>query len=517
MKTYTKILLLSCLIILCSCSILNKKETAKAASELNLKCSIMDVLASPDTSNAFWGVHIKRIKDDTPFLIVNDARNFMPASNMKLYSTAVSLELFGKNHRFTTDIYHSGNIKNGVLNGDLIIEGHGDPAISGRYRKNITTDEILSGWVDVLKEKGIKSITGNIIGDDDYFADKELSGTWQHSNLSYWYTAPSSALSINDNLYQCYFYPNDKPGKKAIMKDLNTSYVQVVNEVITGEPEDKLDISFKRDLEGNTVLAWGISPQNGERDRLRGCVYNATLYAATLVKEALEKGGIKVAGKAGDIDEYSSEEKKDMRKNGKKNFLLTHESPAIGEIIRIINKPSQNYYADMLLKNLGKTYDEEGSFNGGEKVVKLFFENAGIPGKDAFQMMDGSGLSRKNLVQPRQTASLLEYMTKSRFFSTYYESLPIAGVDGTIKRRMKEEPAKGNVHAKTGFIGHARALSGYVDDRNGDRWVFSMMCNHYTIATRKIDNKIDQVCNLLANYKEDGIKPAKTKSPEKKR
>jgi len=475
-------------------------ESSLVSSEDMLKQTILDILDSEHTKNGFWGVKIKRLNDLEPLVSINEDKSFMPASNMKLYSTASFLTLLGKDFQYETLIYHNGNLdENGVLNGDVVIRGSGDPAISGRYRNSILTEMILQQWAEAFKEKGIKSIRGNIIGDDDEFADREISGTWQSGNLSYWYTAPSSALSINDNLYQLYMHPGKNPGEKAeIEYQLGSSYIEIQNDVITTEPGGRTDISYKRDMEGNKVRVWGEIPKDGSRDRVRGCVYNATLFSAYLVKEALEKAGITVQGSAKDIDEFNEEEKIRLRTDPK--TIHVHTSPPVAEILGIINKPSQNFYADMLLKTLGKRLKEEGSFDAGEEAVKDFLQLAGAEGIDEFQMIDGSGLSRRNLVQPRQTIALLEYMARSPDFRIFYDSLAIAGVEGTIRRRMASPPTKGNVHAKTGFISHARSLSGYVDDLNGDRWVFSMMCNHWIGSTSNIDGLIDKVCIALANF-----------------
>jgi len=496
------LLMAAALIYFCGCGSVPVKTETPVSSEEMLAREIVEILTAPETGNAFWGVLIKRLGEEKPLLAINENKCFMPASNMKLYSTASTLTLLGKDHRFETVIYHTGEIdQTGTLHGDIVLQGGGDPAISGRYRKDVMTEEILDEWCTALEAGGIRSVKGNVIGDDDFFTDEEVEGTWQVSNLSYWYTAPSSALSINDNLYQFYMLPGEAEGEKArIEEHLGTSYMDIQNDVITTGSKAGIRVWFKRDVEGNRLRVSGQMPLEGGRERVRGCVYNATLFSAFLFREAMEKHGITVSGEAMDIDEFEEEEKEKIR--GEVKILHVHLSPPLPEILRIINKPSQNYYADMLLKNLGKRFRDEGSFDEGYEVVMDFLRMAGALDVENFQMKDGSGLSRRNLVQPRHTVALLEYMAGSENFELFYDSLPIAGVDGTIGRRMRKPPARGNVHAKTGFISHARALSGYVDDRNGDRWVFSMMCNHFTVSSSRIDALIDRVCQALASYGE---------------
>jgi D-alanyl-D-alanine carboxypeptidase/D-alanyl-D-alanine-endopeptidase (penicillin-binding protein 4) len=496
-------------LVLCYCSKVQEpaipsqeKVVSISSPEEQLKQKIMNIIDNEQTQNAFWGVHIRKLGSQETFLAVNDYKSLMPASNMKLYSTSSSFVLLGKDFFYETPIYVSGNIDDdGTLRGDVVIVGSGDPSISGRYREGMQTELILEEWAQAFQNKGIKTIEGNIIGDDDYFEDEEVEGSWQYDNLSYWYTAPSSALSINDNLYQFYMNPGKAVGTKAeIEEQLGTSYIQVQNDVFTTTSQGRKYVNFRRETEGNLVHVWGAIPLDASRERVRGCVYNATLFSAFLVKEALEKKGIPVKGKAMDIDELGADEKEILRQN--LSLIHTHVSPPLSEILGIVNKPSQNYYADMLLKTIGKRFRDRGSFRAGEQVVKDFLELAGAPDVDEFNMADGSGLSRRNLVQPRQTAALLAFMASQPDFKEFYDSLAIAGVEGTIRSRMTKPPLRGNVHAKTGFIGNVRALSGYVDDRTGQRWIFSLMCNHFTCPVSHIDRTIDQICEALGTYGE---------------
>ena len=500
MRTWKNAAILVMSLVMFHCAKIKGPEIPAASPEENLKKQILKVLDSEETKNAFWGVCIKRLKDNEPFFIHNEGKSFMPASNMKLYTTASSLTFLGKDFKYETPIYHTGEIDaGGVLRGSLVIQGSGDPSISGRYRQGITTEKILEEWCEALKGKGIKSIEGDIIGDDDYFSDREIESSWEYGNLSDWYSAPSSALSLNDNLYQFYVLPGAAVGDKAELElQLGTSYIQIQNDVITTATAARKRISFVREAEGNRVRVYGHIPLGAARERVRGCVYNATLFSVTLFRDALMAGGIEVKGNPRDMDEFKAKEKEEIRRNSK--TLYVHISPPLSEILPIINKPSQNFYADMLLKTLGKKFRGEGSFEAGKNVVKDFLRLASAQGIEEFQMIDGSGLSRKNYVEPRQTVALLEYMEKSPDFQVFYNSLPIGGVDGTIKSRFTDPVVKGNIHAKTGYISHARSLSGYLDDRKGERWVFSMMCNNWSLSSSDIDELIDRICKALAEF-----------------
>ncbi len=487
-------------VMMLQCSALKQPLPVSQSDGETLKERILMLLNSPDTENAFWGASIKRLGDKDPLVTLNGERSFMPASNMKLYTTAAALVLLGREFRYKTGIYSRGEInREGVLHGDIIIQGSGDPSISGRYRRGIETEKIIGEWVDAVVAKGIRIVEGNVIGDDDYFADGEIEGTWENDDLQYWYTAPSSALSINDGCFSFIVHPGKEIGGKAHIEiSPQTEYVWITNDVITTGPKAHTRIDLWRPADKNQVRIFGQIPLNRSAYRDKGSVYNGTLFSATLVKEALERRDVEVKGKTLDIDTFSQEEKTNIRQGWE--AIHIHTSPPLSDLIRIVNKPSQNFYADMLLKTLGRRFRGEGSFEKGTEVVKDFLRLAGVGDVENFRMRDGSGLSRWNLVQPRQTLRLLEYMAMDAYSHLFYNSLPVAGTDGTLKWRMKMPPAKGNIHAKTGFISYARSLSGYVDDRNGNRWVFCLMCNHYTVSVSRVDYIIDDVCTLLTNY-----------------
>ncbi len=212
--------------------------------------------------------------------------------------------------------------------------------------------------------------------------------------------------------------------------------------------------------------------------------------------EALEAADIIVEGTAKDIDEYSGREA--VYDDAPLTLFHTHRSPPLKRLIRIVNKSSQNFYADMILKTLGAEFKPVGGFDTGASVVREFLADIGMPGVGEFSMRDGSGLSRRNLVQPRQSTHLLRFMKRHLDGEYFYDSLPIAGVDGTISNRMKSKTASGNVHAKTGFITFSRCLSGYITTVGGDEIVFSMMANNYTVPTRKANAIQDKAVNYLA-------------------
>jgi D-alanyl-D-alanine carboxypeptidase/D-alanyl-D-alanine-endopeptidase (penicillin-binding protein 4) len=495
------LLLTALCIMLLSCVTVGPISLVGKSPEQRLQETLDYLFHTPEFQNAYWGVKIQSVDRGDVLYSLREGKGFLPASNMKLYTTSAALALLGPDFRYETPIYYRGTIDaGGVLNGDVIIVGSGDPSISGRYRKEITTEQILDEWVRAFRDLGVTKITGDIVGDDDCFDDSPLAGSWENDDLSYWYATGSSGLAINDNCYSFTITPGEAVLTPATLTvDPVTSYLTIINDVLTTGSTAFPHIDWHREMTSNVIRFFGSIPMEGRPYSQFASVYNGTLYTTTLFREALERGGIEVLGRASDIDDYP--DKAERFSSDRFTLVHTHVSPPLSEIIAIVNKPSQNFYADQLVKTLGYRFKSEGSFRKGAEVVVEFLRSIGVGDVDGFMMVDGSGLSRWDLVQPRYTVALLDYMIRQPYGRLFYDSLPIAGVDGTIGRRMRGTLAEGNVHAKTGFITRVRSLSGYVRTMDNELLVFSMMANNYTVPTRLANQQQDRACELLASFR----------------
>lgn len=494
------VLLLFSLSFSLSCTAIHRgSHSLFQSTETQIQKKLSEIFSDPAFDNAFWGVMVQDLQSGKILFQQNAGKNLMPASNMKLYTTACALVLLGPDYRYKTRIYYQGRIdEQGTLNGDIIVKGSGDPSINDRYHKEHSLDEILLSWAKAIQSLGIKRISGDIIGDDDVFDDNEIASSWDNGYLSYWYATGSSGLAIANNCYTYEVSPGEKPGDPAIIKiSPQTDYITVINDVITTGENGLRSVDLYRIPLTNKVRFFGTIPVGASPVGHFASVHNGTLYTVHLLKEKVEQIGIQVDGKARDIDEFPDKTQRFNPENWQ--LIYTHYSPPLRELIRVVNKPSQNFYADMLLKTLGAKFKGVGGFETGAEVVKEFLRSIGVPDVESFRMVDGSGLSRRNLVQPRQTVALLRYMIRHPYGKYFYDSLPIAGVDGTLRRRMRETPAENNVHAKTGYIGYVRCLSGYVTTADGHLLVFSMMANHYTVPTRKANELQDTACDFLAS------------------
>ena len=489
------IIILSLIVVISGCSYIKPLQQAQTPV-YQLKAELDEIFNEPAFSNAYWGVVVQSLKNGEYLYSRNSHKNFIPASNMKLFTTAAALVKLGPEFRYCTKFYADSTIdENGILTGDLIIVGSGDPTITGRYYNGEITRP-MEFWVDSLQARNISTIAGNIIGDDNYFEEEIMGEGWAWDYQSDWYAAQISALSFNDNCINIYFAAGDSIGDLAKYQLMpETDYAQIVNKVLTFGNGSGKEITFKRKRGTNLVEIDGTLAIDSTPRRDWFSIENPTLFATTIFKQSLEKRGILILGSAYDIDDL---EEYTYPKN-ETNLIFRYFSPPLWEVIESINKISQNLYAELLLRTLGAHSRGKGSAQSGIEVVKEFLEDIGI-NTAQFLMYDGSGLSRLNMITPTHVVKLLRFMRKHAYGDYFCQSLPIAGVDGTIKNRMRQTAAEGNVKAKTGYVGHVRALSGYVSTADNEELAFSIIANNYSVPTSMANSIQDLVCERLANF-----------------
>jgi len=442
-----------------------------------LRRDISEVVENPDFYSANIGIYIESLKTGEIIFEQNHYKFFMPASNVKLFTTTTALVRLGPDYTYKTTLYSRGEVTAGgdSLNGDLLLKGSGDPTISGRFTNgdNIKT---FKDWADSLKQCGITQITGNIFVDDSCF--------------------DSGGISFNDNSLQIIINPAAESGKPAVIR-LNppTTYFNIINKTTTVSSTRSRQVRSARKPETNDIVVEGNIAINRSAVTNTLAVDDPALFAAGVFKDVLVTAGIQVTGVPRKIESDSTQY------SNKNNWIkrAVYTSPPLSAILKATNKPSDNFYADQLLKTIGFELKGFGTFENGAQVVKEFVNEIGINGEQLF-LVDGSGLSRYNLAMPIQIAKLLKYMRYHPYFNYFYDSLPIAGVDGTISNRMKNTPAENIVHAKTGTLRYVRSLSGYVKSKDDEEFIVSILINHYTTPESTSADIQDKIMILLANF-----------------
>ena len=451
-----------------------------------------DIFNDPNFDNANWGVVIQSLETGEYFYRRNANKLFIPASDLKLFTSAAALILLGPEYSFSTRILMNGKMDGSVLDGDLIVQGRGDPTISGRFY-NDDKYKVFKDWADSLTNIGIDEITGNIIGDDNRFDNLGLGKGWAWDDESYWFSAPSGAISFNDNVVDIVVKVNKGKDIPLIITNPSTKYIVFINNVTVVPNDSSTSINVYRQRGTNIVDVFGtIRKQDSVKTYVT--VNNPTQYSMVVLKSVLQKKDISVDGFAMDIDDISKPAGRNLK------TLFTYYSPPLKEIIKVINKNSENFYSEQLLKTIGLEEEGFGSADNGIKAENNVFREMGIL-PERMNIVDGSGLSRLNLVTPHQIVTLLNYMFKNKYFIPFFNSLPIAGVDGTLGKRMKKTKAENNLRAKTGTHIGVSSISGYVYTLDNEPVSFSIIANNYIVPVKIAENIEDLVCLRLANFK----------------
>ena len=482
-------------------AILPTLATAQATSDTDGLAALIDAQLDAEAfDDAYWGAYVVDLTDGRVLYDRNAARRFIPASNMKLFSTAAALDALGTDFRYDTHLYADGQVRGGTLPGSLVVRGSGDPTFGGRYSGGDLT-RTFRQWADSLKANGIRRISGHVIGDDDVFDDRALGEGWQWDDLVWYYGAEISGLQYNEGTINLAVH-GVEPGERArIDVDPDVGYIQLVNRTTTTEG-GRIREGYVRDLSSNRFTV-SVSVPQGETEHEAVAISNPTRYFVRTLVAVLKREGIQVEGEAIDVDEWDGG---DIAYGGMLH-IAKHRSPRLENIVAETNTESNNVYAEHLLRTLGahRYRGEEhvpGSAQSGVTAMEPFLNRIGID-PASLRLADGSGLSALNRLTPLATVRLLTAMhedARPGMAEAFYDSLPIGGRTGTRERRYGSGDARGNVRAKTGYISGARTLSGYVRAANGRMLAFSLMCNHYSVRTSRVNRAQDAVVELLADF-----------------
>jgi D-alanyl-D-alanine carboxypeptidase/D-alanyl-D-alanine-endopeptidase (penicillin-binding protein 4) len=442
---------------------------------------------------ALVGIDIRDLDTGRVVFERNAASNVKPASTMKLFTTAAILDAeSGNSSQAATTVETAGRLDSlGRVLGDVYLIGRGDPNLSDRFEWR-SEKNAFDQLARDIKDAGITRIEGRVVGYDGLFSDETIPDSWTADDLVWSYGAEVSALSAFDNSLKLRLDPGERVGDPArLLVQPATDYLTMTNRANTGAANEKETVSLRRALGSRTVYLEGNVPMQGEPWTGTIAAPEPALFATTLFAEALARHGVSIR----DGITVSRATLPDALRP-----LASLRGPAIAEQIRVVNKESQNLHAEMLLRRLGLVVSKDASVESSLRAREAFLKAQGVRIADA-AMYDGSGLSRSELVSARALADLLVAMARHPQAKAFRDSLPIAGVDGTLKRRMVGTNAQGRVFAKTGSIRHVNALAGYVDALSGRRFAFSIVVNHHTRPSREVTTAMEEICALLVDVK----------------
>ena len=501
-----------------------------------LQSRISEILRKPELAPAMVGIKVVSLDTGRVLFEENSAKLLRPASNMKLYTVATALDRLSPEFRFTTSVYATGRLDGGSVRGDLIIYGRGDPSLAARFN-NGDYFKSINDLADKIVAAGVKRVEGDLVGDESYFTGPQYGSGWEWEDLTWYYGAEVSALTVNDNALDLFIKPSLKVGQTAIVTTGPPDpLLKIVNEVTTAPAGTRRQLVINRDLGEDTLLIKG-SIALDDRGYTGGIgISHPAMLFAYLLRSALAQRGVTIKGRTRTIPPPVGGPALDPIQRGSLTRypdvpplnvpaeIATYQSVPFSVVAAQTLKPSQNLYTELILRTLGNIpasaappSDSSGDLSSdrpsqspvtelrqtsedrGVEVVKGFLKTVGIR-PESLLLNDGSGLSRNDMVTADSTVQLLTYMSRHRYADVFRNALPIAGVDGTLRNRMKGTVAEGNLRAKTGSLSSAASLGGYVTTTAGEKLVFTIMVNNYPSDVEPRTVCIDPIAVLLASF-----------------
>jgi D-alanyl-D-alanine carboxypeptidase/D-alanyl-D-alanine-endopeptidase (penicillin-binding protein 4) len=446
-----------------------------------LRNDLAAIFDKPQFERSFWSVIVRPVRASEDIYTLNAGKLMMPGSAMKIVTAAAAAERLGWNHRFQTRVVTAAPVDSGVVRGDLIVIGGGDPGISERSDR----PGALRRLARQVREAGVTRIEGGIIGDDDLFDDRGFGDGWALDNLPYGYSAPVGALLYNEGSVDLVIRAGAAAGDPVdIQVRPEGSGLQIDNQLVTVSESGTGALTLHRFPGSSRVTVRGQIPAKAAPFARTASVDNPTAFFASAFRHALLEEGVGVVGDAIDIDDFES--KPEVR--GART-LGTQDSPPLSELAVSMMKVSQNQYAEVLLKAIG-----------GRATVQDILNSWGVA-DNSYIIADGSGLSRYNYVTSEALVRILQKMRPdAEDTSPFLQTLPVAGRDGTLSRRLTGTPAEGKVRAKTGTVDNVRAIAGYVETADGETLVFSIIANNFNVPTSVVDQAADDVLVRLATF-----------------
>lgn len=476
-------------------------------SSRNLAAAIHDHINQDRFQHASWGIKIESLDSGQVLFEHNADKLLKPASNAKLFTAALALDRLGADHRLRTSLYaHRPPSRAGTIEGDLYVYGRGDFSFAARFHDGDYSAS-LKPLVDAFRHAGIRRVRGGLVGDASYFHGPPYGASWTWDDLQNYYGAEVSALTQEDNVVDLKLRPGPAVGAPCDIETRpQTAYLTFVNRTVTVPAREARQIELYQLPGRNVVYVNGQLPLHATNWSAATPVFDAPLWFVTQLHLQLQQHQIQIRRPPGKIDWLTPDATRPDYRGMVE--VASVESPPLRELIHSMMKPSQNLYAQALFLQVGRyrrsiTTNEFNTRHSTENIalaeLSEFLIRAGIP-TNSVQLDEGSGLSRRALMTPNAIVGLLKYMDEHRHAEAFRSSLPVAGVDGTLRQRMNGTAAEGRVRAKTGTLAHVCTLSGYATTASRERLAFSFMLNNNPQASNSNPRSdLDTLAVMLAS------------------
>ncbi len=477
-----------------------------SVTRVTLAQQIDELIAQPRFAGAEWGISVISLDSGRTLYTHRPDQLLQPASTAKLFTAAAVLSELGTDYRIPTRVLARDEIRNGKLDGPLILYGMGDPTLGA--------DTATADWPDQLATqlaaRGVRHVHGDLIADATYFAGPAMGTGWEAIDLQSWFAVPATALSVQENEVDLTVTPATSPGQRALLSFKPADAMpSVVNELTTGEVRGRNDINLYRAPGSDVLYAFGNVAAHSPAQNFKLAVPDPAHFAGELLRQALARHGIQLDGKL----VTQQWPRRGAAQEGQSRTLAEVQSPPVSEILQRGLKRSQNLYLQNLLLIAGVRAKADAEAHEGQlgfltterwgvRAMRTLLDQIGI-GPTISLIDEGSGLSRRNLATPNAITRLLAYLATQPYAAIVQTGLPIAGVDGTLQWRMRNTPAENNVHAKTGSMGMVHCLAGYVTTADGERLAFALMLNNYSPppGSPAASRDLDAIAVMLAGLR----------------
>ena len=459
-------------------------------AQTDFKTELQKHLQQPEYKNATVGIQIMDLESEKPLFELNADKLMIPASTLKILTSATALEILGADYHFQTKIGYTGDLlKTNELKGDLVVLGGGDPTLGSEYFNQLEwCRDFVKIWVQKIKSAGIYKITGDIILDGSVYDSEKIPSTWIWGDIGNYYGAGASALTCYDNLFRITFKSPKEVGEKTEIVSVTPKIegLEIVNEVVSSDDNRDLAYVFGSPLDKKRVIR-GTIPKDRKAFTIKAAVHHPEELLAEALMNQLAKEGIFISGQI----KFENVDKKQLQ------IITFQESPKLEDIIKVLNHESINLFAEHMVLQIAAENTGLGNRENGIQLIREFWHSKGIDTHNLF-MEDGSGLSHFNAISPAQINSILIFMErKSENREAFLNSLPSAG-NGTIKSFSADSFPQNTLKAKSGSMTRVRCYSGYLQLDSGKRVAFSIMFNHFSGSSSKLINEIE---NLLLSIK----------------
>jgi D-alanyl-D-alanine carboxypeptidase/D-alanyl-D-alanine-endopeptidase (penicillin-binding protein 4) len=465
-----------------------------------LLSEIQQLKSDKDLLQCSWGFYA--IETSTKKIVAdyNSELLLEPASVLKVLTTGAALNLLGEDFQFSTQLAYSGNIdKAGVLHGNLYIIGGGDPTIGSPLFPGAHCDSVFKKFKTALANANIKEINGHIVADASVFDDNALSDGWIWEDIGNYYAGGAFGINVHENFYSVLFNAGINLGDSAYISGTENmpSEMQLINHVTTAAANSGDNCFIYGSPYTYQRLLQGTVPQGKKNYPVDGSLPDPPLYFAGLFYQSLREANISITG----IPTTTRIEKiAGITDSPTKTIISEYKSPKLSQIIYYTNLKSNNLFAEAILKIIGKSQNGTGSAQSGVQAMVNYYKNQTI-NLDGLVMEDGCGLSRLDKISTRQLTEVLANLASKKTFTTFSNSLPMAGISGGMAGMCKNTVAEKNLRAKTGNMTKIKSYAGYVTNAAGKKIAFSIIFNNYGCSNAALKQKIEKLMVLMAESK----------------